>query len=89
MDCIRCRHAYPKYQRLLRRREKHAQYGQRGDRIGEAAQPGPGMEAPVRVFSGAKDAVFPGVVGLHSRGLSIDCCRRGNGLLAGTACPRR
>ena len=37
---------------------ERAPYGLRGDRIGEAYQPGPVMEAPGRAFSGAEGLSF-------------------------------
>ena len=45
---------------------EHAQYGLRGDRIGETDHLGPAMEAPVRAFFVARDVVLLGDIGVHS-----------------------
>ena len=47
---------------------EHAQHGLRGNRVGEADQLGPVMEARVRAFTGAEEVVFSSDVGVHSLG---------------------
>ena len=63
MDHLRCHHAHMRYQQQLRRRDN--MHNVHGDSIGEAAHPGPVVEASVRACLVAEDVVLLGDMGLR------------------------